>query len=136
MVMIHGYGGGAATFMRMAPLLKDYFKVIMVDLLGMGASGRPKGFDKDWPLHKVLSYFTDSLDSLFEKLKLHKFYLLGHSFGGYIAGEYALAHPKKIVHLILLSPVGMPELPDSYNLQLLRDHYDTFLQRKGIDTLS
>ena len=40
-VLLHGYGGGAAVFMRMAPLLQNYFEVVLVDLLGMGASGRP-----------------------------------------------------------------------------------------------
>lgn len=39
--MIHGFGGGAAVFMRMVPLLQQYFEVILVDLLGQGASGRP-----------------------------------------------------------------------------------------------
>jgi pimeloyl-ACP methyl ester carboxylesterase len=135
--MLHGYGGGAATFMRMAPLLKDYFTVIMVDLLGMGASGRPPGFDKTWELEKVISYFTDSLNVLIsEKLKLKKIHLLGHSFGGYIAGEYALKYPTQLEHLILLSPVGMPELPDNYNLDVLKEHYsDSYFTKKGIETV-
>lgn len=33
-VLIHGFGGGGAVFMRMAPLLQRYFEVIVVDLLG------------------------------------------------------------------------------------------------------
>ena len=41
LVMIHGFGGGAAVFMRMIPYLQDYFEVIALDLLGMGSSGRP-----------------------------------------------------------------------------------------------
>jgi proline iminopeptidase len=51
---------------------------------------------------------------LFEKLKLTEkpFYLLGHSFGGFIAAEYALKFQKNIKHLILMSPVGMPHPPE------------------------
>lgn len=41
------------------------------------------------------------------------FYLAAHSFGGYIAGNYALKHHQHIKKLILLSPVGIkPVFPD------------------------
>ena len=41
-VMIHGFGGGGAVFCNMIPYLCNYFEVILIDLLGMGASGRPE----------------------------------------------------------------------------------------------
>lgn len=41
-VMIHGFGGGGAVFCNMLPYLRNYFEVILIDLLGMGASGRPE----------------------------------------------------------------------------------------------
>ena len=40
-------------------------------------------------------------------MDLDKFYLVGHSFGGYVAGNYALKYDKHIIKLILLSPLGM-----------------------------
>lgn len=40
-MVLHGFGGGTGVFMRMAPLLQKYFEVVLIDLLGMGASGRP-----------------------------------------------------------------------------------------------
>ena len=41
------------------------------------------------------------------------FYLMGHSYGGYLCGLYAAQHPEKIDKLFLLSPVGVePERPD------------------------
>jgi pimeloyl-ACP methyl ester carboxylesterase len=33
--------------------------------------------------------------------------LCGHSFGGYIAGNYALKYEKYIRKLMLLSPIGI-----------------------------
>lgn len=92
--MIHGFGGGAAVFMRMVPLLQDYFEVVLIDLLGQGSSGRPK-FDTKMDAKQGVHYFTDSLQAFFDKKKIsqEKFYLLGHSFGGMIAAEYALLHP-------------------------------------------
>ena len=43
----------------------------------------------------------------------NKFVLAGHSFGGFFAGQYAVLYKKYIEHLLLLSPAGVPELPDN-----------------------
>jgi cardiolipin-specific phospholipase len=44
------------------------------------------------------------------------FFLAGHSFGGYVSGNYALAYPHHVRKLILLSPIGIkvkdPNEPD------------------------
>jgi cardiolipin-specific phospholipase len=37
---------------------------------------------------------------------MDKFYLVGHSFGGYISILYASKYPEKIIHLHLVSPLG------------------------------
>ena len=66
--MIHGYGGGAAVFCRMAPLLQNYFEVILIDLLGMGASGRPL-FDT-WDSEPAVDYFVDSMRAYIDKTNL------------------------------------------------------------------
>ena len=46
------------------------------------------------------------------KNKIEKIVLSGHSFGGYIAVAYAERYPERIDQLILLSPIGVPDLPD------------------------
>ena len=111
--MIHGFGGGSACFIRMTPLLQDYYECWSIDLLGMGASGRPdvSGI-KDQK--QALGFFTDSLKAFVDKSKLNldPFILLGHSFGALIAAEYALLYPGQIEHLILMSPLGMPKVPE------------------------
>lgn len=66
--MIHGFGGGTAVFMRLAPLFQTYFEVILIDLLGMGASGRPT-YDA-WTADEATAYFVDSIHALVEKIKL------------------------------------------------------------------
>ena len=42
---------------------------------------------------------------------LTDFVLAGHSFGGYIAGNYAVKYHKHIKKLLLLSPIGIREPP-------------------------
>jgi pimeloyl-ACP methyl ester carboxylesterase len=40
-------------------------------------------------------------------IELKDFYLMGHSFGGYICGNYALKYPENVRKVILLSPIGI-----------------------------
>jgi cardiolipin-specific phospholipase len=46
------------------------------------------------------------LDEWRRVLKIKKFCLAGHSFGGYIAALFAAARPECINQLFLLSPAG------------------------------
>lgn len=42
-----------------------------------------------------------------EEKEFTGFYLAAHSFGGYIAGNYALKYHEHIKKLLLLSPIGI-----------------------------
>lgn len=46
-------------------------------------------------------------DSLFDHLKLDGITLVGHCFGGMLAGEIAALSPKRIKALALISPLGL-----------------------------
>ena len=43
-------------------------------------------------------------------MKIGKMYLVGHSFGGYLATCYAEKYPERIEKLVLLSPAGTTDL--------------------------
>lgn len=59
-----------------------------------------KAFDT---VHDLVLYYDD----LFRKLGLAKFDLVGHSFGGMMAAEYAAHFPDKVGKLVLISPLGL-----------------------------
>ncbi|KAM9914804.1 hypothetical protein OXX69_000285 [Metschnikowia pulcherrima] len=61
------------------------------------------------PLLKDLEqYYTDALETWRKNSGIAKVHaLVGHSFGGYWSGSYALRHPESVQNLILLSPVGV-----------------------------
>lgn len=42
MVLVHGYGAGGGVFFKVIKDLSKFFHLYVVDLLGMGASGRPE----------------------------------------------------------------------------------------------
>ena len=39
--------------------------------------------------------------------ELTNFCLAGHSFGGFLAANYALKHPNHVKKLLLISPIGI-----------------------------
>ncbi len=49
--------------------------------------------------------FVAELDALADGLGLGAFDVLGHSWGGALAVEYALAHPQRVGRLVLASPL-------------------------------
>jgi len=38
---------------------------------------------------------------------LTNFILVGHSFGGYLVGNYALEYPQHIKKIVFISPIGI-----------------------------
>jgi pimeloyl-ACP methyl ester carboxylesterase len=54
-------------------------------------------------VHDLVIYYDD----VFRKLGLEKFDLVGHSFGGMMAAEYAAAYPERVDKLVLIAPLGL-----------------------------
>jgi pimeloyl-ACP methyl ester carboxylesterase len=90
LVMIHGYGSGSGLFYKMLKQLSEMFHIYMLDMLGMAGSSRPD-FKAVTP-KECVDFFTESIEEWRKWLGLEKFYLLGHSFGGYISGLYAVKY--------------------------------------------
>ena len=48
LVFIHGYGASGAMYFNLIKPLTEHFHLIMIDMLGMGGSSRPKNsYDYD-----------------------------------------------------------------------------------------
>ncbi|CDW85672.1 UNKNOWN [Stylonychia lemnae] len=126
-ILLHGYGAGGAIFYKMIKDLGKYFRLFVVDLYGMGSSGRPQ-----FPLQEACQSVQEAEQFFIEALQYwivqvgiqEKYYLAGHSFGGYIAAAYALQYPHDIEKVFLISPIGMPEKPDEYGSQHFVRNFD------------
>jgi proline iminopeptidase len=100
LVLMHG-GPGADlyTLMSFRPLA-DQFTLVFYDHRG---NGRSKGA----PVESMnFESLTADADALRQVLGFDQWAVLGHSFGGYVALEYALRYPQNLSHLLLLDTGG------------------------------
>jgi len=101
LLVIHGGPGGRSCRLAAFDRLGRERRVVRYDQLGTGRSDRPV----DTTLWR-LPRFVEEIDSLRRRLGLVEVHLLGQSWGGAVAAEYALTRPNSGVRsLILASPL-------------------------------
>lgn len=88
-------------------LYKKYYKLI--ESYKFDAEEFKKSRDEMVPVLKDMEdYYTSALDGWRKSSNIEKIdFLVGHSFGGYWSGSYAVKNPEKVNELVLLSPVGV-----------------------------
>ncbi len=77
------------------------YRVVAFDQLGTGASDRPED-----PSLWTIGRYVEETETVRRELGLGKVHLLGHSWGGWLAIDYALAHPDNLASLILADTVA------------------------------
>lgn len=113
LVMVHGFAAGIGTWILNLDTLSSQLnrKIYAIDLIGFGRSARaPFDLSSD-----VEGQFVDSIENWRKKQGIEKFILLGHSFGGYLSGSYALKYPDRVSHVILADPWGVQDRQASPN---------------------
>jgi len=87
---------------------KDPFLASLAERCKVYAPVAP-GFDDLDDLRKMHSVHDVVLhyDDIAQALDLEQFALVGHSFGGMFAAEYAAHYPSKVSSLVLIAPVGL-----------------------------
>jgi long-chain acyl-CoA synthetase len=98
MVFIHGYGGHAVQWRYQLQAFSDDSRCLALDLRGFGMADKPAD------AHYTMAEFVSDIDRALDVLGVTEpFVLLGHSFGGAIVTEYALAHPERVSKLVLIA---------------------------------
>jgi proline iminopeptidase/L-proline amide hydrolase len=100
LLMIHGGPGGThASFLGALPLA-DERAIILYDQLDSGRSDHP-----DDPANWRVARFVDEVDAIRRALALPRLHVLGASWGGTVALEYAARRPAGLAGTILESPL-------------------------------
>ena len=100
LVLLHGIGSGAASWVQQFEVLGETRRVLAWDAPGYGAS---TPVEADSP---VASDYATVLKEWLDALGIERCVLLGHSLGAIIAGAFAVANPQRVGGLLLLSPAG------------------------------
>jgi pimeloyl-ACP methyl ester carboxylesterase len=103
LVLLHGSNASLHTWEPWVARLKGKYRIISYDHPGHGLTGpHPKN---DYSA----AAFADVTDRVTAKLGVSRFALAGNSMGGWIAWNYALAHPEKLTALVLVDAGGAPD---------------------------
>lgn len=108
LLLLHG-GPGAVHdgLLPLADLFSGQRPVVLYDQVGCGNSTHRPG----WPPQAwTVELHLEELHALVSHLGLTRVHLLGHSWGGFLAAEYALAHPEHVASLTLFSTAASSEL--------------------------
>jgi pimeloyl-ACP methyl ester carboxylesterase len=100
LVLVHGITSTSATWANVLPYLGDRFTVIAPDLMGHGASAKPRG---DYSLGAYASGIRDLLAALGHDRAT----FVGHSLGGGVAMQLAYQFPEHCERLVLVSSGGL-----------------------------
>jgi proline iminopeptidase len=96
-IFLHGGLGFDHQYFRpFLDPLADSAQVVFYDHLGHGKSDRPVDF-----ADLTFARLSSDCDALATALGFEKFVLVGHSYGGFIALDFALRYPRRLAGLVL-----------------------------------
>ena len=96
------------SYQPIALQLAEKYRVIVIDIRGMGGSEKPEtGYDKKTMAKDVLG--------IIKQLNLGKVSVMGHDIGGMVAMSLAFNHPEVVEKLVVLDGAhpseGMMQMP-------------------------
>jgi pimeloyl-ACP methyl ester carboxylesterase len=100
LLLLHGIGSNRRTWLPVLPSLARHFTVVAPDLLGHGESDKPRA---DYSL----GGFANGMRDLLGVLGMDRATVLGHSFGGGVAMQFAYQFPEHTERLVLEASGGL-----------------------------
>jgi proline-specific peptidase len=86
------------TMINMADLGSSGYRVVWYDQLGCGQSEKPRSYG-DYTIERA----ADEADAVRRHLRLGRVHLWGYSYGGYLALQTILNHPRGFRSLVVSS---------------------------------
>jgi proline iminopeptidase len=96
---LHGGPGGSHwSLINMADLAPLGYRVVWYDQLGCGKSEKPKSY-RNYTIERA----ADEAEAIRRRLHLGRVHLCGYSYGGSLALQTILSHPKGFMSLVVSS---------------------------------
>lgn len=113
LLLVHGIGDSSDGWVSLMGELSRDHTVLAPDLLGHGASAKPRA---DYSVAAYANGMRDLLDAL----ELERATVVGHSLGGGVAAQLAYQYPERCERLVLVSSGGVgPEVNPALRLASL-----------------
>jgi pimeloyl-ACP methyl ester carboxylesterase/predicted glycosyltransferase len=113
------------TWKMQVPYLSRTFRVVTMDFRGNGRSDRPAaGYDFD-------TLYGD-LSAVLDEAARPPFAVAGYSCSNMLLLRYAVEHPERVSHLVMLSPQYSQPMPEPFEEKyapLVRDDFAGYLRR-------
>lgn len=100
LLLLHGLSCDSGTWLPVIDQLAEHFTVVAPDLLGHGSSAKPNA---DYSL----GGFANGMRDLLTVLGIDKVTVVGHSFGGGVAMQFAYQFPERTERVVLVSTGGL-----------------------------
>ena len=100
-LFLHGFGGDLDNWLFNLDAVAAAVPVIALDLPGHGQS------DVRLPGAGTLADLADFVLHFLDHLGLERVHVVGHSMGGAIAAQMALAAPRRVASLVLIASAGL-----------------------------
>ena len=93
-ILIPGFASGHEIWSRQTPELSRNFRIITFDPRGVAASDNAEG-------KQSIGLLADDVARMLQALGIARAHVLGTSFGGFVAQEFALNYPSMTNRLVL-----------------------------------
>jgi proline iminopeptidase len=125
LLFLHGGPGyNSYSFAAQAgPGLEPQLQMIYLDQRGSGRSERP------WRGEYSVARLVEDIEALRKTLGVPKLAIMGHSFGGTLALEYAAAYPQHVDRLVLVSAASDIPAACAARVAFLEQRYPAELER-------
>ena len=102
-VLAHGFTGSRDDWREVLPELAGHGRTVALDQRGHGGTtnpGVPDGYHFDQLVADLLGFL--------DAVGIERCDLLGHSMGGRVAMRFAMAHPERVLSLVLMDTTARP----------------------------
>jgi pimeloyl-ACP methyl ester carboxylesterase len=100
LLLLHGIGDSSEAWVPLMSALGERFTVVAPDLLGHGASDKPRAD------YSVAAY-ANGVRDLLDVLGIERATVVGHSLGGGVAAQACYQYPHRFERLVLVSTGGV-----------------------------
>ncbi len=101
-LLLHGFGASTFTWREVMDDFSALGKTVAYDRTAFGLTGRPLDFEADNP-YGIRAQVSQAV-GLMDTLDIERVVLVGNSAGAGTAASIAVAHPKRVQALVLVSP--------------------------------